>query len=689
MLLLTTLVASHFLARVVLMSPMDTHQTRPRTWTADNGNGTFSNPLFFDEFSDPDLIRVGDDYYLTGTTMHAMPGLPMLHSKDLVNWSLLGYAFDRLDYGPEYRLEDGKSIYGQGIWAPCLRYHNGTFYIFSNVNGRRTQVFTAKNPAGPWEHHEMKGGFHDLSVLFDDDGKAYIVWGYRDLRIAQLNDALDDIVPGTEHSPFGKDSLIGEGAHFYKIDGKYLITSAWYAGGFRMPCARADSPFGPYEVNASISTDESFGLTARYRLKNDRNGKFETWPLNPSGGSNSAALHQGGIVQTQKGEWWGWSMMDANSVGRLTALSPVTWKDGWPYFGLPGNLGRTPRTWVKPNTGFSSKPTAPYTRNDNFNGPHLANAWQWNHAPANDKWSLTERKGFLRLHALPATDFYHARNTLTQRSIGPESAPSVEINVSGLKEGDAAGLALLNYPYAWIGVRRTAGGLEVAQIDQSTGKTATAPINGSHIWLRAHCDFLTEKATFSYSEDGKTFRPLGDEFTMIFQLRTFQGIRYGLFAFGDGGGYADFDNFTIEEPHSPAPIPVGKIIQIQNLDSGSVLIAKGDALASVPKSDPLAQTSAANFQVVDRKLGCVSLKSADGRFVTVTGLGVEGRVTLEKSHPGDSQVFQWTEMPRGDLLFLSLASHRHLRVLPDGSTRADEPGAQFDRKNGASFAWRN
>jgi len=686
--LLISLAASSFIATAM---PSDDASSRSRTWTADNGNGTFSNPLFFDEFSDPDLIRVGDDYYLTGTTMHAMPGLPMLHSKDLVNWSLLGYAFKRLDYGPEYRLEDGKSIYGQGIWAPCLRYNKGTFYIFSNVNGRRTQVFTAKNPAGPWEHHEMKGGFHDLSVLFDDDGKAYIVWGYRDLRIAQLNEALDDIVPGTEHAPFSKDSRIGEGAHFYKINGKYLITSAWYAGGFRMPCARADSPFGPYEVNDSISTDESFGLTARYRLKNDRTGTFETWPLNPSGGSNSSAMHQGGIVQTQKGEWWGWSMMDANSVGRLTGLSPVTWKDGWPYFGLPGNLGRTPRTWAKPDTGFHSKPTVPYTRNDAFDGPQLANAWQWNHAPADDKWSLTERKGFLRLHALPAADFYHARNTLTQRSIGPESMPTVELDANGLKEGDVAGLALLNYPYAWIGVRRTASGLEVAQVDQSTGRTATAPFSGSHVWLRAHCDFLSEKATFSYSVDGKAFRPLGDEFTMIFQLRTFQGIRYGLFAFGAGGGYADFDNFKVDEPRPSAltrPIPVGKTIRIENLDGGSVLVAKGDTLTSVPSSDPLAQSAAAKFQVVGHKLGRVSLKSPDGRFVTVTGLGADGRVSLAKSQPGDAQMFQWTEMPRGDLLFLSLASHRHLRTTADGSVRADEPGAQFDRKNGASFTWR-
>jgi len=148
-----------------------------QTWTADNGNGTFSNPLFYDEFSDPDMIRVGEDYYLTGTTMHAMPGLPVLHSKDLVNWKLLGYAFERLDLGPAYRLEGGKEVYGQGIWAPSFRYHNGTFHIFTNINGHNTQLFRARKPAGPWTRTELKRSFHDLSVLFED-GKVYVIWGY-------------------------------------------------------------------------------------------------------------------------------------------------------------------------------------------------------------------------------------------------------------------------------------------------------------------------------------------------------------------------------------------------------------------------------------------------------------------------------------------------------------------------------
>ncbi|HKX31452.1 MAG TPA: family 43 glycosylhydrolase, partial [Blastocatellia bacterium] len=414
-----------------------------QTWRADNGNGTFSNPLFYDEFSDPDLIRVGDDYYLTGTTMHSMPGLPVLHSRDLVNWKLLGYALESLDLGPEFRLAEGKEVYGQGIWAPSFRYHQGTFYIFSNVNRHRTQLFRARNPAGPWTRTELKRSFHDLSVLFDTDGKVYVIWGYQGINFAQLNEDLTDIVPGTERTIIPKEAGMGEGVHFYKVEGKYYITSAWFAGRMRMPCARADRPEGPYEVNLEISTDEDFGLGEGYRLERGPAPPFKTIPPNPAP-RGRMSLHQGGIVQTSTGEWWGFSMMDYNSVGRLTCLSPVTWQDGWPYFGLPGNLKRTPRTWVKPRTGHTSSPSAPYERTDDFSGPKLKNVWQWNHLPDHAKWSLSERPGFLRLHSLPAPDLWRARNTLTQRAIGPVSIPTAELDTRGMKAGDVAGLALFN-----------------------------------------------------------------------------------------------------------------------------------------------------------------------------------------------------------------------------------------------------
>ncbi len=657
------------------------------TWTADNGDGTFTNPLFYEEFSDPDLIRVGDDYYLTGTTMHTMPGLPILHSKDLVNWKLLGYVFDKLDLGPEFRLEGEKEIYGQGIWAPCFRYHNGVFHIFTNVNRHTTQHFTATNPAGPWKRTAMKCSLHDLSVLFDDDGKAYVVWGYQGINFAQLNDDLTDIVPETRRVLIEKDAGMGEGVHFYKIDGRYYITSAWFEGRMKMPCARADKITGPYEVNPAISIDEEFGLAEGNRLRKHAGPPFDVIPGNTRDGGRMA-LHQGGLVDTPEGEWWGFSMMDFNSLGRLTALSPITWHDGWPYFGLPGNLQRTPRTWVKPKTKHAGKPSAPYQRDDDFSGPALANVWQWNHVPDDSRWSLKARPGFLRLQTLPAENFWRAKNTLTQRAIGPRSTATAVIDAGGLKAGDVAGLALLNLPHAWIGVRALAdGGFELEQFDQLTGESTKAPLKNPRVWLRVSADFLTEKARFAFSEEGERFAGIGAEFTMIFQLKTFQGVRYSLFAYNDAGkpgGAADFDSFTVDEPHPRGlmrAIPLGRAITLEARGRGVALGIKDGALAVVPAAE------AAKFLVVDRGMGRVALRAADGRFI-VAHSGNRNAVSLEKTETDTGTDFQWTETVYGDLILLSLATHRHLRIDPDsGAITADQRGPLPSRDDGSCLDW--
>lgn len=649
---------------------------RKKTWTADNGNGTFTNPLFYEEFSDPDMIRVGEYFYLTGTTMHSMPGLPILRSRDLVNWQFVAYAMDKLDLGPAFRLDEGKNVYGRGIWAPSFRYHNGTYYIFSNVNGQTTQKFTATNPAGPWTRTPMKVSLHDLSVLFDDDGKVYVVWGYEGIRLAQLNRDLTDLVPGTERLIIPKGLGIGEGAHFYKINGKYLITSAWYMGAMRMPAARADRPEGPYEYNQAISIDEDFGLMKGKSLTRD--GKI--LPADPAA-RGRMSLHQGGIIQTTKGEWWGFSMMDYNSIGRLTSLSPITWQDGWPYFGLPGNLKRTPRTWVKPNTGYNGKPTVPYDHNDDFIAPKLKPIWQWNHVPVDDKWSLSERVGFLRLHTLPATNFWQARNTLTQRAIGPLSSPIVKLDVASLQTGDVAGLALLNKPYARIGIERDDKGISIAQYSDYTAKTARASMTGASLWLKADCDFLKETAQFSFSLDGKSFTPLGEPVELVFQLTTFQGVRYSLFAYnsaGQNGGYADFDSMMVNEPHPRGlmrPIPYGKQIRLTSFRAKTGLTVQSPTLTvGMPTA----------FTVADMRLGRVALKS--GR--AYISINRDGQTKLETAKPGLEQSFQWIETPTGELVLMSLASNRFLRI--DPKTQAilcDSAGPVPDGSDGTRFVW--
>jgi beta-xylosidase len=656
----------------------EAHAQVVRTWTPDNGNGTFSNPIFHDEFSDPDIIRVGNDFYLTGTTMHAMPGLPVLHSTDLVNWELMSYALDRLDLGPAFRLEDGKESYGRGIWAPSFRHHAGTFHIFSNVNGQATQHFTATSARGPWTRTPMKVSLHDLSVLFDDDGKTWVVWGYQDLHIAQLDAELSDTVPGSVRVLFAKDAGMGEGSHLYRVDGKYFITSAWYAGRMRMPAARADRIEGPWEVNREISADESFGLRQGFRLRGNGTGEeIVVTPGNPTA-RGQMSMHQGGIVQTPAGEWWGWSMFEGNSVGRLTALSPVTWKDGWPYFGLPGNLGRTPRTWVKPATRRTSAMRVPYARSDDFGGPTLANVWQWNHVPVDSAWSLRERRGFLRLHALPAADLWSARNSLTQRAIGPHSTPVTILQTMGMEVGDVAGLALLNRPYAWIGVRRDDDGLWLERVEQVRGDTARVRLRAGRVWLRAECDFLTEQARFSYSTDGTHFTTLGAPFTMAFQLKTFQGVRYALFSYnvrGVTGGHADFDRMDVRELHPRGltqPIPIGRMI----------------ALQAAGRDTPLAIDGAARFAVVDRGLGRVSLRAGTRLLSVVTQGDSTSTVSLRRVRAGDGETFQWMETLYGDVVLMSLATHRYLRVEPDGSVTSDSRGPEPDPNDGTALRWR-
>ncbi len=666
-----------------------------QTWTADNGNGTFSNPLFYDEFSDCDLIRVGADFYLTGTTMHSMPGLPILQSRDLVNWRFLGYAFDTLDLGPAFRLEDGKHVYGQGIWAPSFRHHKGTFHIFSNVNGQTTQLFRATSPAGPWTRTPMKRSFHDLSVLFDDDGKAYVVWGYRGIRLAELTPDLLDVVPGTEREIIPPGAGMGEGLHLYKIRGKYILTSAWFLGEMRMPTARADRLAGPWEVNQGVSRGEDFGFAEGNRLAQRPPGSPPPPPFTVRAGDAEAlgrnAIHQGGIVDTPTGEWWGFSMMDANSVGRLTALSPVTWADGWPYFGLPKNLGRSPRTWVKPRTGApSSPPVSPYRRSDDFSAARLQPIWQWNHVPVAGQWSLTERPGHLRLRTLAATDLLTARNTLTQRAIGPRSTPTVILDAAGLKPGDTAGLALFT--------ARTPGS-ERASMPKGR-RSSTRPKKAA--WSRAcrsrpggsgcapPATSSARKPASATAPTARIFQPIGDPFRLVFQLMTFQGVRYSLFAFGGGGGFADFDAIDVREPDPRGltiPIPYGRAIE---------LAAQGQALGPPSRrwladADHALQIGAGpgtRFTVLDRGLGRVALRSERG----LVSVGADGTLTLRDGAPGEAETFQWIETFTGELTLLSLATQRYVRLETTadggaGTLRADAPGPHPNRRDGVRWTW--
>ena len=460
-----------------------------QSWTADNGNGTYTNPLFYDEFSDPDILRVGDDYYLAGTTMHAVPGLVILHSKDLVNWENISYCFDRFDFDDDaFSLKNHQEIYGQGVWAPAIRYANGQFYVFTNINGKGLQCYTSKDIHGPWEHHNMQGRIYDLSVLFDDDGKIYAIHGYGEVKCTELKPDMSGPIEETERTIIPEGNGVGEGHHIYKINGMYYLISTDYLPNGRTLCSRSKSIWGPYETRV-ITADETYGYHAasltqvprgtKYRIGEDGT-KFSLGPLDKNATACSNA-HQGGIVQAKDGKWWALFMQDFHSIGRTVCLMPMTWEDGWPMVGLKGNLGRAPRTWFKPD--FSRKeergmrneitPHAPYDRSDDFDyspsSKTLKPIWQWNHNPDDKMWSL--KGGRLRLQSMPAEQLMWARNTLTQRVIGPKSIATVELYIKGMKDGDVAGLGNINVPCSWIGIVKDGNNLTLQCFEQLTNDT--------------------------------------------------------------------------------------------------------------------------------------------------------------------------------------------------------------------------
>jgi len=673
------------------------------SWTADNGNGTYTNPLMYDEFSDPDILRVGDDYYLAGTTMHTVPGLVILHSRDLVNWENVSYCFDRFDFDdPAFSLlgPQGKNrgeVYGEGIWAPCIRYANGQFYVFSNVNGKGLQCYTSKDIHGPWIHHNMKGRIYDLGVLFDDDGKIYAIHGYGEVHCTELKPDMSGPIEETDRIIIPQGSAVGEGHHMYKINGMYYLISTDYKPNGRTLCSRSKSIWGPYET-CVITADETYGYHAapltQFRGRILPDGSRFGIPQPDVNATACSNIHQGGIVEDQSGQWWALLMQDFHSIGRTVTLAPITWKDGWPFLGLPGNLGRAPRTWVKPNVGSTAadvKPHAPYNRSENFDGKQLGRVWQWNHNPNDKMWSL--KKGRLRLQTMPADQLMWARNSLTQRVIGPSSITTVELYTKGLKDGDVCGLGNINIPCSWIGIVKENNKLTLRWFEQASNDTIDQPIElpQQKIWLRMCGEYDDDQAEYSYSIDGEKFYPMGRTMRLSYQLVTFQGSRHALFAFnkkGQNGGYAEFDNFTIVEPEADRSqnIPCGKTIRIINLATGRPMVALDHGL--MYDTDVRNNSKQTHFRVIDKGQGKVILQCEDGRYVWVSGLGLPGDVRLT-SDIAKAEVFMWQDYLRGEFMLMSMRNHRYIGKSPTtGSPYSmDYTGADPARKNGSVLRW--
>jgi beta-xylosidase len=486
--------------------------TDAQKFQSDNGDGTYTNPVIAADFPDPDVILVDDVYYFVSTTMFVFPGVTVLKSYDLVNWEYCSNAVQRFDFSPCYNL-DGCSRYSHGQWATSLKYHNGTFYLLFITLDEGGFLCAATKPEGPWQITRLPKGFYDPGLFFDDDGKIYVAHGYSEIRMTELDE---------NFTPVSKDSLIYtgdirrglEGTHVYKIDGTYYLYCTYGGLDGIQVALRSENIYGPYEQKVVIS-EKTHG---------------------PNFG-----IHQGALIQTQTGEWWTMLFVDSGPFGRFPSLQPVTWEDGWPMVGVDG---KAVVKYKKPNVG-KVYPIQVLPTSDEFDSPQLGMQWGWNHNPDATQWSLTENTGCLKLrtakvvHILP-----EARNTLTQRmfayySDSLVSMGSVKMDIGQMKDGDVAGLAIFQDPYAYIGIKRMNGKNWITMVNN--GETVdSATVCGSTIYLRAGATYgsgaahyFDEKAapgtgtaSFSYSLDNQSFVKIGNELNMKFNLKIFTGNKF-------------------------------------------------------------------------------------------------------------------------------------------------------------------
>ncbi len=493
------------------------------------------NPIIFADVPDWAIIRVGNTYYMSSTTMHMSPGVPIMSSKDLVNWKMISYAYETLVSNDDMNLDNGKFAYGRGSWASSIRYHKGSFYVstFSATSGK-THIYTTKNiEKGPWKAISFRPVLHDNSLFFDDDGKAYMIYGNRKLTLVELQDDLSGIKENginqaiiedvTKPSQSVGQSGLGEGSQLFKVNGKYyLFNITWPRGGVRtVVIHRADQLTGPWEGRVAL---QDLGVA------------------------------QGGLIDRPDGTWYSYLFRDYGSVGRIPYLVPVKWEDGWPVL---GENGKVPETLPLP----ASKGLIPgIVASDEFSRkkrePALPLAWQWNHNPVHENWSVTARKGFLRLTTGRIdSSVLSAKNTLTQRTFGPVCSGITSLDVSNMKDGDVAGLVLLQRNYGLVGVKITGNSKTIIMINATDNKPVEAeqvPLAQNIIYFKAECDFTNRKdvADFYYSLDGKTWKKIGTQLKMAYTLpQHFMGYRFGLFNYAtkNTGGSADFDFFRISD----------------------------------------------------------------------------------------------------------------------------------------------
>ncbi|MGN0047282.1 MAG: glycoside hydrolase 43 family protein [Bacteroides sp.] len=553
----------------------------------DLGNGTFQNPVLWADVPDACVIRVDDTFYMVSTTMHFSPGCTIMKSKDLVNWSVAGYAHDQLEETDAFALKNGQNDYAKGSWAANLRYdkYEGRFYLIVSCNTtQKSYIFTTTDiERGLW-HRNVVDMCYDPGLLFEDTGrecKKYVVHPNYSLQEHQayLCEIFSDGKGGVKLGERKKildytqadnpsRGLRAEGYHGYKIGDYYYIFMIQGCGRQRQQIVwRSKSLFNDvWEVRKVFAGD----------MVNSDGTPFQQ--------NNGVA--QGNIVDTPDGKWYALFFQDQGAVGRMPVLLNMRWDDeGWPIIGnegksvdvvqpMPVTVQDDGRKGSRPSIVVSDEfdngdPQNRYLISDKYaeslgrGGEYdltpsvLKLEWQWNHNPDNRYWSLTDRKGWLRLKGGHlAHHIRDARNTLTQRTFGPTCQATALLDTRGMKEGDCAGLTVFQNRYGYVGVE-VIEGTKYIVMRRATEKGDAAgaiiekkALKGSKVYLQLKCDFTDrkDKACFAYSLNGKTWQTIGDELSMYFDWPDFCGNRMGLFYFPtqETGGYADFDYFRVQ-----------------------------------------------------------------------------------------------------------------------------------------------
>ncbi len=495
-----------------------TAQKQNGLW-GDQGNGTYKNPILNADYSDPDVIRVGDDFYMVCSDFHYM-GIPVLKSHDLVNWTIIGQVYNRLDIDTGYNT---MTKYAKGSWAPALRYHDGKFYIYFCTPEEGLYMSTATDPAGKWAPlTEVKRvpKWEDPCPFWDDDGQAYLGHSHTGAGPIIIHKMSND---GKQLLDTGVTVYRGptaEGTKIYKRNGYYyiIIPEGGVGRGYET-ALRSKSIYGPYERKVVLQ----------------------------QGTTKINGPHQGGVLELKSGESWLIHFQDDGEIGRVCHLEPVKWVDDWPLMGTAVDnggtgIGEPVITYRKPNVGKSYAITAPQT-SDEFNTTKLGLQWQWNHNPVDGKWAVNKPKGYLALKAMRAADNKHAKNTITQKLMGKTGTITTKLDLLKMADGQRAGLCLLGQNIHEIGVVQT--GTTTQLFANNNGKTsAMVPIKQSVIYLRIAADLVSNNTILQYSLNGTDFTQLGDV-CVLSKKNYWKGVRPGLFSYNtiSDGGTALFDWF--------------------------------------------------------------------------------------------------------------------------------------------------